>query len=133
MAKIAKRVFLFIMLMFIYLPILILAVYSFTSATQIGAIRGFSMQNYVTLFTTPELTEMIRGTLLLALGSAAIATVLGTLGAIGAFLHLHPAGRCSSCQQGDFYSACGRPRDALRAFRFPVCHAQDQADGLQYL
>ena len=85
MAKIAKRVFLFIMLMFIYLPILILAVYSFTSATQIGAIRGFSMQNYVTLFTTPELTEMIRGTLLLALGSAAIATVLGTLGAIGAF------------------------------------------------
>ena len=109
MAKIAKRVFLLIMLMFIYLPILILAVYSFTSATQIGAIRGFSMQNYITLFTTPELTDMIR------------------------FLHLHPAGRCSSCQQGDFYSACGRPRDALRAFRFPVCHAQDQADGLQYL
>ena len=49
------------------------------------------------------------------------------------FLHLHSAGRCSSCQQGDFYSACGRPRDALRAFRVPVCHAQDQADGLQYL
>ena len=85
MAKIAKRVFLLIMLMFIYLPILILAVYSFTSATQIGAIRGFSMQNYITLFTTPELTDMIRGTLFLALGSATIATILGTLGAIGAF------------------------------------------------
>ena len=81
MAKIAKRVFLLIMLMFIYLPILILAVYSFTSATQIGAIRGFSMQNYITLFTT----DMIRGTLFLALGSATIATILGTLGAIGAF------------------------------------------------
>ena len=52
-AKIVKRAFLFIMLLFIYLPILILAVYRFTSATQIGAIRGFSMQNYVTLFTTP--------------------------------------------------------------------------------
>ena len=79
MVKILKRAYLIIMLLFIYLPILILAVYSFTSATQIGAIRGFSLQNYVTLFTTPELTDMIRGTLLLALG------VLGTLGAIGAF------------------------------------------------
>ena len=84
-AKIVKRLFMFLMLMFIYLPILILAVYSFTSATQIGAIRGFSMKNYVTLFTTPELTDMIKGTLILALAAAAIATVLGTLGAIGAY------------------------------------------------
>ena len=93
MVKILKRVYLAVMLLFIYLPILILAVFSFTSATQIGAIRGFSLQNYVTLFTTPELTEMIRGTLLLALGSAAIATVLGTLGAIGAFY----SGKTASC------------------------------------
>ena len=64
-AKIVKRAFLFIMLLFIYLPILILAVYSFTSATQIGAIRGFSMKNYVTLFTTPALRDMIAGTLIL--------------------------------------------------------------------
>ena len=85
MVKILRRAYLIIMLLFIYFPILILAVFSFTSATQIGQIRGFSMQNYVTLFTTPELTDMIRGTLLLALGSATIATILGTLGAIGAF------------------------------------------------
>ena len=85
MEKIVKRAFLILMLMFIYLPILILAVYSFTSSTQIGAIRGFSLKNYVTLFTTPELMDMIRGTIFLALGSAFIATILGTLGAIGAF------------------------------------------------
>ena len=83
--KILKRAYLILMLLFIYLPILILAVYSFTEATQIGAIRAFSMKNYVTLFTTEELTGMIRGTLLLALGSALIATILGTMGAIGAF------------------------------------------------
>ena len=83
--KILKRADLILMLLFIYLPILILAVYSFTEATQIGAIRAFSMKNYVTLFTTEELTGMIRGTLLLALGSALIATILGTMGAIGAF------------------------------------------------
>lgn len=83
--KIGKRVFLLLVLLFLYLPILLLAVYSFTSSTNIGAIRGFSIRNYVTLFTTPELTGMIGGTLFLALGAAAIATVLGTVGAIGAF------------------------------------------------
>lgn len=83
--KVVRYAFLMLMLLFIYLPILILAVYSFTSATQIGAIRGFSLKNYVTLFTTPELRNMIAGTLALAVGSAVIATILGTLGAIGAF------------------------------------------------
>ena len=63
-----------LVLLFLYLPILVLAVYSFTDATNIGAIRGFSLHNYVTLFTTPELV-----------GSAVIATFLGTVGAIGAF------------------------------------------------
>lgn len=83
--KIFKRLFLFLVLLFLYLPIVLLAVYSFTSSTQIGAIRGFSLNNYVTLFTTPELTNMIAGTISLALMSALIATVLGTMGAIGAF------------------------------------------------
>ena len=75
MWKIIRRAFLFLVLLFLYLPILILAVYSFTESTNIGAIRSFSLQNYVTLFTTPELTGMIAGTVILALGSAAIATV----------------------------------------------------------
>ena len=85
MWKIFRRLFLFLVLAFLYLPILILAVYSFTESTNIGAIRGFSLDNYVTLFTTPELTGMIAGTITLALGAAAVATVLGTVGAIGAF------------------------------------------------
>lgn len=80
-----KGVFITLVLLFLYGPILILTVYSFTSATNIGAIQGFSLHNYVTLFTTPELRNMIFGTIILAVGCSAIATVLGTLGAIGAF------------------------------------------------
>lgn len=72
-------------IIFLYLPIVILAVYSFTDSTTIGAIRHFSFDNYKVLFTTEELLSMIRGTLLLAVGSAVLATILGTLGAIGAF------------------------------------------------
>ena len=81
----SRAAFLIFVLVFLYLPILILAVYSFTTSTQIGAIRGFSLRNYVTLFTMPDLRDMIVGTIALALGSAVIATVLGSLGAIGAF------------------------------------------------
>lgn len=85
MKKIFSVFILIFVLMFIYLPILILAVYSFTSSPTIGTIRGFSWQNYMTLFTTEELLDMIKGTILLALCSAFIATILGTLGAIGAY------------------------------------------------
>ena len=73
------------MLLVIYAPILILAVYSFTDSGNIGSIHGFSMQNYVTLFTKGELRDMIVGTVLLALVSSLLATIFGTMGAIGAF------------------------------------------------
>ena len=83
--KALKRIFILFVLVFMYAPILILAIYSFTDATQIGAIRAFSLHNYVTLFTTEDLRNMIVGTLLLALGASLLATILGTLGAIGSF------------------------------------------------
>lgn len=85
MKKIGKITFICLVLVFMYAPILILAVYSFTDSSNIGAIHGFSFHNYVTLFTTDELRGMIIGTILLGLGVAAISTLLGTIGAIGAF------------------------------------------------
>lgn len=85
MKKWSKIIFICIMLLLMYMPILILAVYSFTTSANIGSIHGWSFHNYVTLFTKDELRSMIVGTVLLAAGSALIATILGTLGAIGAF------------------------------------------------
>ena len=78
-------IFIIIMLLLLYTPILVLAVYSFTTSANIGTIHGFSMDNYVTLFTKAELRSMIIGTVLLAVGSAVIATILGTIGAVGAY------------------------------------------------
>lgn len=86
MKKIVPILWLCIVLCFIYIPILVLAVYSFTDATIVGAgINAFSFDNYINLFANEELRDMIVGTVVLALASAAIATVLGTLGAIGGF------------------------------------------------
>ena len=44
MRKAWKWLVIIFVLLFLYLPILVLAVYSFTDATNIGAIRGFSMR-----------------------------------------------------------------------------------------
>ena len=55
MKKWSKIIFICIMLLLIYMPIFILAVYSFTTSANIGSIHGWSLHNYVTLFTKDEL------------------------------------------------------------------------------
>ncbi len=85
MKKYIQHAVILLVLAFMYLPILILAFYSFTDSTMIGSIRGFSFDNYVTLFTEEALRSMMIGTVLLALGVGILSTLLGTIGAIGAF------------------------------------------------
>lgn len=84
-SRVVRAVFFVFMLLVLYMPILILALYSFTDATNIGATPSFTLRNYHTLFTSEDLRTMIIGTLSLAVGSSVIATILGTMGAIGAF------------------------------------------------
>lgn len=69
----------------LYLPVLLLAVYSFTDAEMIGQRGHFSLHNYQTLFTLPSMRSMIGGTLILALVVAFLSTVIGTMGAVGSF------------------------------------------------
>lgn len=80
-----QHAIIFIVLAFLYLPILILTFYSFTDSTMIGSVRGFSFDNYITLFTEPALLSMMAGTIVLALVVGILSTLLGTMGAIGTF------------------------------------------------
>ena len=84
MKKVMCRCWLLFVLCFMYAPIIILTFYSFTKSSMIGALRGFSLQNYVTLMETEELKSMILGTVILALSVATISVILGTVGALGA-------------------------------------------------
>ena len=67
--KTIQSVFLGMVLLLMYLPILLLAVYSFMDSAIIGRSGSFTVKNYVYLFHSEDL----------------ISTILGTLGAIGAF------------------------------------------------
>ncbi|MBR4719041.1 MAG: ABC transporter permease [Lachnospiraceae bacterium] len=85
MRKNGQHMIIWLVLAFLYLPILILTFYSFTSSTMIGSVREFSVENYITLFTEPALRAMMFGTLSLAVVVALISVLLGSAGAIGAF------------------------------------------------
>lgn len=84
MKKCIYWAWLVVILLLTYIPILIIAVYSFTDATAVGgSVSAFTFENYVNLFKNDDLRQMIFGTLLLAIGSALLATVIATIGAIG--------------------------------------------------
>ena len=68
-----------------YVPILVLIVFSFTNSTYIGEWSGFSFTLYKNLFQDEEILIALGNTLIIAVISSAVSTVLGTLGAIGAF------------------------------------------------
>ena len=83
--KILSVAFCALVLVFIYAPILLLVVYSFTASKIIGQWTGFSLDLYRQLFKNAEIMGILFNTVWLALAAAVLATVLGTAGAIGIF------------------------------------------------
>ena len=67
----------------LYTPILVMILFSFNSGNSTSAFEGFSFRWYASLFEKPELFGALKNSLLLALCSAAIATLIGTMVAVG--------------------------------------------------
>ena len=83
--KILAYSYIYLILLIMYVPILVLIVFSFTNSTYIGEWSGFSFTLYKNLFQDEEILIALGNTLIIAVISSAVSTVLGTLGAIGAF------------------------------------------------
>lgn len=79
------KFYVYILLFIMYAPILLLIVYSFTDTKIIGKWGGFSLRLYGALFRDSEIMQAFANTFLVAISSAVVSTVLGTLGAIGIF------------------------------------------------
>jgi putrescine transport system permease protein len=67
---------------FLYLPIVILVIYSFNASRLVAVWGGWSIRWYVELWNNHALIESARMSISIALASAAVATVLGTLAAL---------------------------------------------------
>lgn len=74
-----------VMLFVMYVPILILIIYSFTDAKALGVWSGFSFELYKNLFTDSEIMGALGNSMILAFVSATLATVLGTSAAVGIY------------------------------------------------
>ncbi len=83
--KILAQCYIYFILLLMYLPILVLVVFSFTVSDQVGVWTGFSFQLYADLFKNKDLMTAVGNTLLIALASSFVSTILGSLGAIGTF------------------------------------------------
>ena len=81
-----KWLFVGLVLLFIYAPIILLTVYSFNEAETINTWKGFSLDHYKYFFNMEnQPLPIVLQTLALALVVAVLSTVLGTIGAIGIF------------------------------------------------
>lgn len=78
---------------FLYLPILLLVIYSFNDSRLVTVWGGFSTRWYGELFRNEQLMDAAWVTLRIAFVSATIATVLGTLAAISLTRHGRFRGR----------------------------------------
>lgn len=70
-------------LLFLYIPLVILALYSFNDSRINAAWKGFTLHWYVDLFQNEAVIDAFLNSLLIALVTTAAATALGTLCALG--------------------------------------------------
>ena len=79
MKNLARRFYLFLIVLFLYLPIFVLIVASFNDSKILGTWKGFTLHWYRDFFENVTMMNALRTTIVIALLSAIIATVLGTL------------------------------------------------------
>lgn len=78
-----KRIYLILMLFYLYAPIMVLIVLSFNEARSRVVWGGFSLKWYADLFSNQTVLNALRTTLIIAFVSALAATLLGTLACLG--------------------------------------------------
>ena len=78
-----RKFYLGLMLLFLYLPIFVLIVFSFNDTKLRGVWAGFTTHWYVDLFSDPVILKSLYVTLIVAVISTAVATIVGTISAIG--------------------------------------------------
>ncbi|MFA7222374.1 MAG: ABC transporter permease [Bacilli bacterium] len=84
--KVLAKTYIYLVLLLMYVPILVLIAYSFTTTSQIGQWNGiFTMKLYADLFKNNDIMVALGNTIILAVISAAVSTLLGTIGAIGTY------------------------------------------------
>ena len=82
MKKLSK-IYMGLVMLFLYLPILVLVIFSFNDSKSRSVFTGFTFEWYEKLFHNELIMTSLRNTLIVAVAASLIATLLGTAAAIG--------------------------------------------------
>ena len=94
MKKTFKSVYIALILLFLYAPIAVMIALSFNASKSRAVWGGFSLTWYAQLFDSPEIMQALQVTLTVAVLATLVATVIGSLGAIG--IHAMKTGRANA-------------------------------------
>ena len=81
--KKASKVFTALIFLFLYIPMVVLAVASFNTGNDIAVFKGFTFAQYGELFRDGDLLRLLGNSLIIAVLSSVLATILGTMAAVG--------------------------------------------------
>ena len=85
MKKFFKRFYLALILVFLYVPIVVLIIQSFNAGKSRAKWEGFSFRWYSELFADASIMNALQVTVSIALLAMVVSTILGTLAAIGIY------------------------------------------------
>mgnify|MGYP003307308265 CR=1 FL=1 len=83
MKKWVKNIYLALIIIFFYLPIIYVVIFSFNSSKSLSSFTGFSLQWYEKMFKSRSMMDSVYYSLLIALIATLVSTVVGTITSIG--------------------------------------------------
>lgn len=81
--KVLSKIYMWVIFALLYAPIFVVVIFSFNEGGSLAAFTGFSFKWYGELFRDSVALDSLKNSLLLALSSAFIATVIGLFAALG--------------------------------------------------
>lgn len=83
--KNTTRVITILVFIFLYIPMIVLAVASFSTSKDIATFEGFTFHQYKELFRDDTLLSLLKNSLIISVLSTVFATILGTVASYGIY------------------------------------------------
>ncbi len=78
-----SKLYVALIMILLYAPIVVMIIFSFNASASTSVMTGVSLRWYKTLLNDADTIQALRNTLVLAVSSSVIATVMGTAAAVG--------------------------------------------------
>lgn len=85
--NVLKNIYIALVFLFLFIPIIFVFIFSFNTSRMNIVWEGFTLKWYGSFFENRPLMSALENTLIIAVTSTAISTIIGTLGAVG--LHIY--------------------------------------------